>query len=121
MRPVNAVGMILLFASSALAGAPVGAQAGAQGAAPPRAGAGIVQVVIATNYGTISADLDSAHAPISVANFLRYVDAGAYRNGRFHRTVRADNQPNDTVRIGVIQGGPGAQSAPFPPIAWYPP
>lgn len=113
MRPVNVVGMILLFAVSTLATEP----AAAQGATSARAGAGIVGVVISTNYGTFTADLDSAHAPISVTNFLRYVDAGAYRNGRFHRTVRPDNQPNDSVRIGVIQGGPNAEAPSFPPIA----
>jgi len=67
------------------------------------AGARPVRVQIETPLGTIEAEIDSARAPRTAANFLAYVDAGAYDNARFHRTVRADNQPNDTVRIAVIQ------------------
>jgi peptidyl-prolyl cis-trans isomerase A (cyclophilin A) len=66
---------------------------------------GIVRVVIETERGNITVALDSAHAPISVANFLRYVDRGLYDGGRFHRSVTPANQPNDTVRIEVIQAG----------------
>src|SRR4051812_8924265 len=95
----------------------IAAAAGAQAQTPvPRGVAGIVHVVIETEQGTISADLDSAHAPVSVANFLRYVDANLYTDGRFHRTVRPDNQPRDSVRIGVIQGGRARDSAGYPPI-----
>lgn len=67
--------------------------------------AGQVEIVISTALGDIRATLDSTRAPITVANFLRYVDADRYTNGRFHRTVTPDNQPNDSVRIEVIQGG----------------
>ena len=31
------------------------------------------------------------------------MDLGHYDSGQFHRTVRLDNQPNDKVRIEVIQ------------------
>lgn len=62
-------------------------------------------VVIETTLGTITAEIDSVRAPISAANFLKYVDAGAYDGGRFHRTVHPGNQPNDSVKIEVIQGG----------------
>ena len=70
-----------------------------------RAQVGIVHVVIETNAGTIEADLDSTHAPVSVANFLRYVDAHHYDGGQFHRAVTPDNQPSNAVKIEVIQGG----------------
>lgn len=62
-----------------------------------------IRVRIETPLGNIEAVVDSAKAPRTAANFLAYVDAHAYDNARFHRTVRADNQPNDSVRIGVIQ------------------
>jgi peptidyl-prolyl cis-trans isomerase A (cyclophilin A) len=65
----------------------------------------MVRIRIATSQGNIDAELDSARAPVTVTNFLRYVDAGLYRGGTFYRTVRADNQPRDTVKITVIQGG----------------
>lgn len=77
---------------------------------------GIVNVRIETTLGVITAALDSAHAPVTVANFLRYVDAHAYDSGVFHRTVRADNQPRDSVRIGVIQGGANAKRPSLAPI-----
>ena len=62
-------------------------------------------VIIETAAGAIDVTLDDDQAPGTVANFLRYVDAGMYDGGRFHRVVRLDNQPNDSIRIEVIQGG----------------
>jgi peptidyl-prolyl cis-trans isomerase A (cyclophilin A) len=67
------------------------------------AGASPIRVRIETPLGNIEAEIDSAKAPRTATNFLAYVDAGAYTSSRFHRTVRADNQPNDSVRIAVIQ------------------
>jgi peptidyl-prolyl cis-trans isomerase A (cyclophilin A) len=69
----------------------------------------IVRLVIETERGDIGISLDSAHAPTTVANFLRYVDGGFYTGGVFHRTVTPANQPNNNVRIEVIQGGPNPQ------------
>lgn len=63
------------------------------------------RVVIETEAGEIRVTLEDERAPGTVANFLHYVDAGMYDGGRFHRVVRTDNQPDDTVRIEVIQGG----------------
>lgn len=62
-------------------------------------------VVIETEQGEIHVTLQDENAPVTVANFLRYVYDGMYDGGRFHRVVRMDNQPNDTIRIEVIQGG----------------
>jgi peptidyl-prolyl cis-trans isomerase A (cyclophilin A) len=69
--------------------------------------AGRIPIVIETSAGRIEAELDSARAPVSVANFLRYVDGGLYDAGSFFRVVTPANQPNDSVRIEVIQGGIG--------------
>lgn len=68
-------------------------------------GAGAVTVRIETELGDIDVELDVARAPVTGANFLRYVDAGRYDGGRFHRTVRLDNQPGKTVLIEVVQAG----------------
>lgn len=62
-------------------------------------------VEIRTPLGTISVEIDQQHAPGTAANFLGYVDRGDYDGGRFYRTVTPDNQPNDAIRIAVIQGG----------------
>ncbi len=77
---------------------------------PPRAKAagpggdeGLVAVVIETAMGEIGVEVDATHAPVTAANFLAYVDAGLYDGGTFHRTVTPGNQPNDAIRIEVIQ------------------
>lgn len=74
-------------------------------------------VVIQTEIGSIEVELYPDKAPVTVANLLAYVDSGMYEGGRFHRTVTMDNQPNDDVKIEVIQAGraQGSGSA-FPPI-----
>lgn len=61
------------------------------------------RVRIRTTLGPIEVELDAKAAPVTVANFLHYVHEGLYADGFFHRTVRADNQPDDDVRIAVIQ------------------
>ncbi len=66
---------------------------------------GLPPVTMSTALGEIVIEVDTVHAPITGRNFLRYVDAGLYDGGRFYRTVTTDNQPDDDVRIAVIQGG----------------
>jgi peptidyl-prolyl cis-trans isomerase A (cyclophilin A) len=65
----------------------------------------VVRILIQTELGDIEVDVYPKRAPITVANFLKYVDGGFYDGGRFHRTVKPENQPNNTVKIEVIQGG----------------
>ena len=43
-------------------------------------------------------------APLTVENFLRYVDEGRYNDFHFYRVVDLKNQKNDNVKIEVIQG-----------------
>jgi glycerophosphoryl diester phosphodiesterase/cyclophilin family peptidyl-prolyl cis-trans isomerase len=76
----------------------------------------LVPVLIRTDKGDIEVELDSRRAPVTVANFLRYVDAGLYDGGRFHRTVRGDNQPANKVKIAVIQAGLDPKIKEFAPI-----
>ena len=77
-----------------------------------------VRVVVETDMGTFELDVDIDRAPVTAANFLRYVDGGHYDGGAFFRTVHADNQPDDAIRIAVVQGGrrPDATVESFPPI-----
>ena len=44
-------------------------------------------VKLHTNHGAITLELDEAKAPITVANFLSYVDSGHYSNTLFHRVI----------------------------------
>src|SRR5262245_58475802 len=74
---------------------------GAQPAALPS----VARVLIQTSLGDIEVEVDRTAAPITTANFLKYVEAGRYDGGRFHRTVRLDNQPDNKVKIEVVQAG----------------
>ncbi|HTV59939.1 MAG TPA: peptidylprolyl isomerase [Verrucomicrobiae bacterium] len=64
-----------------------------------------VRVVMVTEKGKIEIALDAKDAPMTTANFLHYVDAGLYNGGVFHRTVKPGNQPDNPIKIEVIQGG----------------
>ncbi|MCB1692332.1 MAG: peptidylprolyl isomerase [Pseudomonadales bacterium] len=46
------------------------------------------EVVIDTSLGKIVVELDMEHAPVSVANFLSYVDEKAYDGTIFHRVIK---------------------------------
>ena len=77
-----------------------------------------VRINISTNLGEMEVELDTAPAPATVANFLRYVDADHYNGGQFHRTVTMNNQPNNDVKIEVIQASvnPARSDDGFGPI-----
>ncbi len=77
-----------------------------------------VRVIIETEMGTFELEVDIDRAPVTATNFLRYVDGGFYDGGTFFRTVHADNQPEDSIRIAVVQGGrnPDSEVESFPPI-----
>jgi peptidyl-prolyl cis-trans isomerase A (cyclophilin A) len=53
------------------------------------------RVLLKTSLGEIELELEAQKAPVSVANFLAYVDSGHYNNTIFHRVI-----PNF-----MIQGG----------------
>ena len=44
-------------------------------------------VKLHTNHGVITLELDAEKAPVTVANFLAYVEAGHYDNTVFHRVI----------------------------------
>ena len=44
-------------------------------------------VIISTNHGNITLELDADKAPKTVANFLAYVASGHYENTIFHRVI----------------------------------
>jgi peptidyl-prolyl cis-trans isomerase A (cyclophilin A) len=77
-----------------------------------------VYVAITTSAGTITLDLDAAHAPLTTANFLKYVDQKRFDATSFYRAMHLDwgTPPN-----GLIQGG--AQNDPkriLKPVAHEP-
>jgi peptidyl-prolyl cis-trans isomerase A (cyclophilin A) len=75
-------------------------------------------VIFETEKGTIEMEVDSAHAPVTAANFLKYVDGGFFDNGSINRAVRPDNTVRHDVEIQVIQFqiDPARRREEFPPI-----
>ena len=76
------------------------------------------RVSIETALGVIEVELDAKAAPNTATNFLRYVQAGLYNDGEFHRTVTLSNQPQSQVKIEVIQASanPAKTNEFFSPI-----
>ena len=103
-------------AAAAVAGILLTALLVAIGAAQSDTGA--PHVVVQTELGDIEIEVDSARAPGTAANFLKYVDLKHYDGGTFHRTVKMNNQPDNQVKIEVIQAGvnPDRAKDGFPPI-----
>jgi peptidyl-prolyl cis-trans isomerase A (cyclophilin A) len=62
-----------------------------------------VTVVLETELGSITLEIDTAHAPGTAANFLKYVDGKFYDGGVVNRSVRPDNTIRHDVEIQVIQ------------------
>jgi peptidyl-prolyl cis-trans isomerase A (cyclophilin A) len=105
----RALSVLLTFALAV-----VGAATGAGQPAPaPR-------VLIDTDLGAIELELDATRAPRTVANFLRYVDEHFFDGTSFYRTVRPDNQPDNLIKIDVIQGGADGSRPAHDPIALEP-
>lgn len=91
----------------ALSSTPLLAQAAPPPAMPATAPAApapkpaTVFVRIATGEGAILLELEKDKAPITVANFLKYVDLKRYDGISFYRAVAVPNEPSQ----GFIQGG----------------
>lgn len=75
-------------------------------------------VAMVTELGTITLELDGKHAPISTANFMRYVDNKRFDGMVFYRAMHLKwgEQPNGLIQTGV-RGDPRKT---FPPIAHEP-
>ena len=109
----------LLLACAATFAAPAFAQP-APGAAPasdsPAPKEDLVPVALETSLGRIVIALDRGRAPVSTANFLRYVDARRYDGESFYRAMKVTGGEG-----GLIQGGIRSDSRKlYPPIAHEP-
>jgi len=62
-----------------------------------------VVVIFETELGSITMEIDVAKAPVTAANFLKYVDSKFYDGGVVNRSVRPDNTIRKDVEIQVIQ------------------
>jgi len=90
----------------ATAGALAASSAIAQTSGRPR-------LVMQTGEGPVVLELAADKAPITCANFLKYVDAGRYDGGAFYRALKISPKP----LTGLIQGGLKNDPArTYPPI-----
>ncbi|OYU26460.1 MAG: cyclophilin [Burkholderiales bacterium PBB2] len=60
-------------------------------------------VELHTNHGLIRVELDDVKAPISVANFLSYVNSGHYNGTVFHRVIKGFMVQGGGFEIGMKQ------------------
>lgn len=56
-------------------------------------------VVITTSHGDITIELDAEKAPVTIENFLRYVDEGFFDGTIFHRVI-----PGFMIQCGGLTG-----------------
>ena len=59
-----------------------------------------MSVILHTNHGDITLELDAENAPASTANFLQYVREGHYNNTLFHRVI-----PGFMIQGGGMEPG----------------
>jgi peptidyl-prolyl cis-trans isomerase A (cyclophilin A) len=104
----------VLFALPVLA---VALSAAAPAPRPPAPLPDTVRVALTTEKGVITVELDAKHAPITAANFLRYVDQRRFDGIPFYRSMHLawGTPPN-----GLIQAGVRDPRRLLPPIAHEP-
>ena len=87
----------------------------------PAAADRTVRTRVVTELGAIDIETHADVAPLTVANYLAYVDRKALDSGLVYRVVTLANQPADTrYKIEVVQWGmklPDDQRPPLAPIA----
>ncbi|WP_321281177.1 peptidylprolyl isomerase [Marinifilum fragile] len=62
-------------------------------------------VTISTELGEIELEIFENNAPITAKHFMQNIDKNVFKDACFYRVVRLDNQPNNDIKIEVIQGG----------------
>ncbi|HXC59779.1 MAG TPA: peptidylprolyl isomerase [Steroidobacteraceae bacterium] len=108
--------LCVLFSQLAVAQDPVATPQQASAPAPESAPS-LVDVVLHTTLGDIRFALEKDRAPISTANFLRYVDQKRLDNTTFYRAVKI----SEDGKYGLLQGGlKGNPKLAFKPIAHEP-
>jgi peptidyl-prolyl cis-trans isomerase A (cyclophilin A) len=100
--------------SAVLLAAPALSQAPAPAPTPIPA---TVRVTLTTVQGPIVLELEKDRAPVTTANFLRYVDQKKLDGAAFYRVAKAPNAPE----YGIVQFGAGGDPRKsLPPIAHEP-
>ncbi|MBA4408218.1 MAG: peptidylprolyl isomerase [Bacteroidota bacterium] len=72
--------------------------------------------LIKTTLGDIQIELYPEQSPLTVSNFLNYVDHQLYDGTSFYRVCTPENEKDRKVKIEVIQGGDIPEGKQFAPI-----
>lgn len=80
----------------------------------PAAAPAPVRVAMTTSAGVITVEMETAKAPVTSANFLRYVDAKRFDGIDFYRSMKLE------WGAGLIQAGIRDPRRFYPPIAHEP-
>ena len=100
-RHLGGIALAACLATGAQAAGPVlKAEAAPARVAPAANPQGLVRVALTTSLGVIVLELDTKRAPITAANFLRYVDQKRLDGTAFYRSMKLGGGQ------GLIQGGP---------------
>ncbi len=75
-----------------------------------------VNCMIKTELGDIKVELYADKAPVTVANFLKYVDNKLYDKSSFFRVCTPENEKDRKIKIQVVQGGDIPEGKEFAPI-----
>jgi len=75
-----------------------------------------IPCLIKTSLGNIKVELYSEKAPVTVANFLKYVDHRLFDGTNFFRVCTPGNEKERKIKIQVIQGGDVPEGKSFEPI-----
>jgi peptidyl-prolyl cis-trans isomerase A (cyclophilin A) len=110
---VRAIAWGVVASAVFLAGASAGEESAPQVAPAPD----VVNVVMRTSQGDIHLAIDKGRAPITAANFLRYVDQKRFDNITFYRAMKLDAEG----KYGLVQAGQMDGRLRYPPIAHEPP
>ncbi len=110
------IALLGLTASPAFAQTPVTAPANTAVPVPVVPKYVTVRVVLTTSLGPITLELEKQRAPITTANFLRYVDQKRFDGISFYRRSIVPGAPE----LGFVQGGTNDPKRLLPPIAHEP-
>jgi peptidyl-prolyl cis-trans isomerase A (cyclophilin A) len=71
------------------------------------------KVAMLTKYGRIVLEMENAKAPITVRNFLKYVDNDYFTGGNIYRCIKQPGDPEN----GTVQGQPRFDKRRYEPVA----
>lgn len=108
--------LVLSLSPAVAQEAPPAPVAPAAAATPAPVPVEYVYVALTMPQGVVTLALDKTHAPLTTANFLKYVDSKKMDGAVFYRAMHLDHDPQQ----GLLQGGVRNGANLLPPVAHEP-